>query len=298
MIVSVREAFANRSGSTNADASRAYTRVFLVETDDPQDGPVLVYSAGGLPDLGDGHPEDANAKVTSLRADQSEDPKFWDVTVEYSTETTDESGSQSTTQEDPLDRDSVIEWSFAQFQTIAEETINGDPIVNTAGDPFDPPLTKDDSRPVLTITRNEGGFDAARAIAFMDAVNEDAFFGAEPGQAKVANISARQQFQNGLTFYQVRYEFHFRREGWFPRVLNRGFRQLLPSFTEPVAITNVVVSTEDNTFKVSEAQVSAPVPLAEDGSRLPPGGVPVFVPLVGPGWEIYRVRNFADLNLP
>ena len=67
--------------------------------------------------------------------------------------------------QNPLLQPIDVKWSNRSQEIVADIDINGNPVVNTAGDPFDPPLMEDDPRPVLTIVRNEAIFNQARAVA-------------------------------------------------------------------------------------------------------------------------------------
>jgi hypothetical protein len=150
-----------------------------------------------------------------------DNPKLWVVRVEYDTEMPEE--------EDPFDRPPEYSWTFAQFQKVAALDINGNAIVNSAGQYFDPPIEIDDSRPVLTIVRNEIYFNPAIAIAYQDAINSEWFFGFAPGVVKVANISAVSQVEddypsagNKFYYWKVTYEFMMRRGGWTLQLLDQG----------------------------------------------------------------------------
>ena len=289
-VVNVQESIFQRSGSINNEAIQTYKRIFNVTTDDQADGPNVALNATGIPDVGDPHPDVSLALVESVNAKATSSPTVWSVEVQYSTETGNNSGTSPFEEENPLDRPSIIEWSFAQFQSPVEKDRFGNPVQNSAGDRFTG-LSMDDSRPVLRITRNEGGFSPARSIAFKDAINEDNFFGAEPGQAKCQNIGARSRFENGFQFFEVRYEFHFRREGWNIEVLDEGFRQIDPSFPDPIPITEVIVDASGT--KLTDTPVSVPAKLDGSGKRLAPGDDVVFLE-----FELYEPKNFADLNLP
>lgn len=290
-VTAVNETWRGRAHEINSSGNRSYTRTFDVLTDDRNTAQKEVRDAAGVPRVGDVYPDDLGATATRVSVEQ--DPGIfllWRVTVEYETVTGNQ--NQAAEDEDPLNRPAELEWSFAQFTKVADQDIDGNMITNSAGDPFDPPPEIDDSRPVLRIARNEAGFSAATAVEFMDAVNDDAFFGGQPGQVKVANISAVRQFENGIPFWRVVYEFHFRREGWSLQILDRGYRILVGGVPEPVVedVKNPGGGTE--TFQ----EVREPILL--NGAGLPKPSTPPPSPGVYLSFDVYKTKTFAVLGLP
>src|SRR5262249_46326548 len=140
---------------------------------------------------------DLGALCNSVTCEQNDDaPRRWVVTCEYGPPTV-EQGQQ---QENPLLRPAVLTWGFTQNSRAVWKDVNGTPIQNSAGDAFDPPPEIDDSRPVLTVTRNEAGFNPAIAIQYQDAVNSDQFLGFNAGVVKINGISSTSQSENGIAF--------------------------------------------------------------------------------------------------
>jgi hypothetical protein len=283
--------------------------VFLVKTDDNDDGPGLVLLAAGLPLIDDLHPEDSLAKVNSKSAAQVSsdprvwnvsDPRVWNVTVSYASDESNSSGTGSSDDPDPEARPAVIEWSFAQFQRVADKDLNGTPIVNSAFDQFDPPPLRDDSRPVLRITRIEAGFDPARALDFQDTVNADNFFGANPGQSKCASIGARSFFENDRQWFEVVYEFHFRRDGFQLSILDQGYRQIELDGGSTINVA-ILEEVREGSNPTDRRPISSPAPLNGAGVALDkpaPGTTPLPTAFTYLDFVIYEERNFADLGLP
>jgi hypothetical protein len=147
----------------------------------------------------------------------------------------------------------------------------------------------DESRPVLTIKRNEPSFVGTLAIAYQDAVNTDSFAGANAGQCKIFNISAEKHIEpwgpegaeEDVTYWSVTYEIHFRREGWHKDILDQG-RYEIESGDKLKAI-------EDS----EDRPVADPVLLDGSGKQLPAGEDPVFLP-----YHVYKRLPYAPLNLP
>lgn len=159
------------------------------------------------------------AKVSITRGDDN--PGIWEVACEYKTPETQDEDQQD---EDPLERDPEIEWSFAQFEEAVEKDRNGSALLNMLGRPFEG-VTRDAARAVVTITRYEESFSAATALQYANVVNMDDFIGAQPGQALMKPIRAKQIIEtrtdeNGEPvkryYWQVTYEIHFKLDpnGW------------------------------------------------------------------------------------
>lgn len=175
----------------------------------------------------------------------------------------------------PLNKPYEVNWSFAQFEREIEQDINGKAIANSAGDPFLLRLTRDDSRPILQVSRNEPSFNAQLAYWYRDVVNTDSFFGADAGQVNVSNISASRQFNTNIGFYwKVSYEFAFNAEGWKKKVLSQGLME-----KKNGKLQNVLVNG---------TPITEPVLLAQDGSKLQENGTPYILE-----YEVYNKAPFS-----
>lgn len=314
-----------RSGSDDDDNNREFVRAFFVLASSPTVGPIAVLATPGIPAIGvnyegdDASEIDIGAVVRRRNARQdSVAPQLWVVEVTYSVKPLTGNGGDPNkgdpTQQapNPLDRPAQWELSFQEFQRPVTEgylvndsdqllDAEGDPIaeedadtavavaiVNSAGDPYDPPPMRDDSRIVLVVTRNEPWpADATFARAYKDAVNSDTFFGVPPGFAKVKSIRARNAYEPQIgKFIQVTYEFTIREgnfdgDNWNLNLLDAGYNQLDGS-GDPVAIT------DKNGVAVSSPQ------------RL--NGTGVWLdnpddPSVYRRWRIYPRKPFAALGL-
>jgi hypothetical protein len=157
-------------------------------------------------------------KVTPVQDPQS--PYVWTVTAEYSTK----AGDQSRYDPNPLLRPPTIRWSSQKFQKDATQDIQGNPIVTSAGEAYDPPRPIDDSRMILTVVRNESSYDPGLAQLYTNATNFDVFFGALAGQCKCDSIQGELKFETGIYYWEVTYVFHFRTgtDSWVLALLDEG----------------------------------------------------------------------------
>lgn len=155
-------------------------------------------------------------RAKTITCKQNKDaPKMWEITVVYDNSVDPGQGSTN-----PLERQPIDEWDTEQYQRALEKDVNGRAIVTPAGQPFTPPLTFDDSRPILTYTRNEATYPQ-KILTHQDAINSDQFLIFPPKTAKV-NIRAMKRWENDVKFYEVKYTFHFRWDGWEREGLNSG----------------------------------------------------------------------------
>jgi hypothetical protein len=287
-VQSVTEKFDGRDHSVSDKGVRTYTRVFEATTNSNYTGPVAVRAAlfteFGI-ERGAAYSTDTESDTGCLckkiTPRQSDNPKVWEIRVEYDSETDDE-------EENPLDRPAVYAWSFQPATRAVWKDIDGHGILNSAGQYFDPPIEIDDSRPVLTVTRNEADFDPALAISYQDAVNDSDFLGFDAGQAKVANISATSQFENDVAYWQVQYEFHFRREGWELQILDQG------RYAKVGGKLVRIPEYDSAGNAIPNSHVADPVPLDGNGARLdsPTPATVEFLP-----FTVYEEKDFSAFNI-
>jgi hypothetical protein len=295
-IVSVKEIAGGKASDELEGGKRTYTRIFRVITDSGLASALAVGTASGLPQLGESYaaPDGAiDETVVCLKVNpqqDSENPQLWTVEIDY--------GSPTKTNEqqnpNPLLRPAIISHSFAKYQRACYKDINGKAIRNSANDWFDPCPEIDDSRPVVSITRNEPVFNAALAIQYQDAINSDAFLGAQPGQVKISGISARNATENNYSFWEVTYEFEFRREGWQLQLLSQG-RNYKWTDGSLLPIPKKGKKDDGTTYFQTGTQIDEPVPLGPGGSPLidPSPDNCFYIP-----FDVYKSMPFAPLGLP
>jgi hypothetical protein len=251
---------------------RTYRRHFRVLTNSYLDGPGTVLAGCGFALLdpyavdSESDPQSFILALSCQRVDG--DGLEWDLAVEY--------GPSEQPPEDPLDLPYEVSWSAAQYEEIVDRDTSNVAILNSAGDSFDPPIVRDQSRPVLLIVRNEATFSNATADLYRDKVNSDTFLGYAAGKVKVASITADRQYdQASDTFYwKVRYEFHIDRNGWQKKVHDAGFRARSGS-------TRTLIIIGGN-------PATSPVPLDGSGAALSATGTPVFL-----DFNVYETTAFS-----
>jgi len=191
----------------------------------------------------------------------------------------------------------TLKWSSEDVEFACTHDRDGKPILNKAGDPFDPPITIFLATPVATISRVEATFNPAWITIYKETVNDGAWMGF-PSESVLCKDITADQFHSpdhGYLF-TVNYKFAFRpsvlgsdgetviRAGWDAQVLNAGKRELRlrPPLVEP---TRVPIFIDD-------APVSDPVPL-DDNGQYDPEGEPNYL-----RFAIHPKKDFSFFNFP
>lgn len=251
MTVYFLEEDAGARTATNSRGVRTYTRAFKFRVDNQTDDAWEVGSHPDSPRIGQAFRDAWCISVTPACTDPW---KGWTVTAEYS--------SEREMNEDPTQDAMQIRVYTEQFQKPAVFDKNGEKIVNSAGDPFDPPLMMDDSRRVISLVRNVAAYPSW-VLSYQDAVNSDSFtvrgitYAAGVGKVQSVSISDG-QIRNGYQFYTLEVLIHLQKNGWILQPLDVGFRELDYAGTSLINILN----PGDN------ERPSAPVPLDGSGRAL------------------------------
>jgi hypothetical protein len=290
MAIIVREVHHSRGGSINDRGEVEYTRTFQAITSDLTIGPALIRLATGIPRRYDIYVDadgtiDTSAYCKSVEVSAGSEPFDWRVSCKYSSKL----GDPEQAEENPLLRPADIDWGNGKFTTVATRDRDGNAILNSAEEPFDPPVEREDIRLTLKISRNEAFYDANVQLDYFNTTNEDTWFGLFPGQAKCAGISASRKYEKGEFHWRVVYEFELLPAedattagvAWAKRLLDQGWYKLGASGKK-----------EQIVDKYSKP-LSAPRLLDGAGGELAIGGTPVFRT-----FYLYESRAFNDLNLP
>lgn len=281
-IISVAETSSARTSTIDDRFIRTYTRSFMVVTLGSNVSEYVVRIAPGIPRVWDAYVSadgaiDLGCYCRSVSCKQV-GPLNWEVTADYSSQVEDPDKQA----ENPLLRPADIKWSFAQYKRYITKDKNDDPIVNSAGLRFKEGIEVEDSRPVLSVTKNIEAFDINIALAYQNSINADAWWGVEPKVAKMQGIQASQEYENGVFFWRIQYEIHFNFETWVRKILDMGTMQKKGGKLENIT---------DRKGSI----VKDPWPLNEDGSAYAVDSTDEIRTLE---FDVYREVNFSDLNLP
>ena len=290
-IVTVKEMQGRRSGTKNALWQRTYTRVWRVITDNPTDGVLTVASAVDpitsvqIPSIGasynaGGSEVDHGAFIQDLAIDEeSEDGLSWLVKASYGPY------DASTFKSDPTQWPIKVTIGGDRYERVVLYDQAGNPILNSAGDAFEEPITIDESRTKIVVVRQElcSTFDLTLAESFRDTLNEALWNGFDPKTVKVGIIATGENqydTNNEVWYFSVTYPFEVNRDGWKKKLLDQGFayldgsgklRQLLGSDGHPL---------------------KEPTLLDGSGHQLASGGTPVYIEA-----DVYSAIDWNPLNI-
>ena len=173
-----------------------------------------------IPRYGEPHDTEPHAYVRNVvaRRRDGKEPKAWVVVVTYKSQ---QGGDLPEQPDDPLQRRPIWSWSDVSIREVYTVDELGVPVLNTAGDPYNPPLTRERRIPVLNLLYNAEFYSQAMATAFYTAVNTDAggFFtvvgyDVPDGVAKLMKFVGAPHYEGGRRFFKITVALHFKRFVW------------------------------------------------------------------------------------
>lgn len=265
MTTIVKELIENRTYKIDAQNQRTYTRSWRVEYTTKN---VIAHDAVDEVGVLIGDDYGILSKCIDISSEPESDGYSFIVSATFGKWENDQPTSN------PLSEPADIQWSFSQFSRVVDYDIYNNAILNSAGDPFQS-IEIDDSRPVLTVSKNEAAFLPLLAAQYKDAINGTPFLGAPVNTVKVASISSQRQRDQIYGFYwKTSYVFDFNLETWTKKILDQGLRAIQGGTVRPI---------KDE----AGGHVSSPVLLDGAGGKLPSGGTPVFL-----SKDVYKVLPF------
>jgi hypothetical protein len=305
-IVSISELSADREAAWSIRGGRTYTVDLDVTTDDDAIGPRAVilgvcstlslYPASPyrFPLTTTATETDPASFLQSARCRTNEEGLQHTVTLEFgpfdaSIEGAAVGASVNVWVMSPFEQRPAVKWGSRSEDFAVTHDRDGEPILNTVGDPFDPPIQVPVSTPVAVVTRVLKSFDPDWIAVFKDAVNDDTWLGFPAESVLCQDITAEPFYDADWGWlWTVTMEFAFRPSrvdmtahgividpGWAVQVLNAGLRAKLPGG----GVGQVLI---DN------APISSPVALKADGT---------YDSTADPYYLSFNVRRTADFDL-
>jgi len=229
--------------------SRFYSEAALL-----QNSVLFAGGAAGIPiPFVSTHPDDDRFLCKRLRGKQDRNaPLRWDVDAEYDTAPIDSEDSP----ESPLARPAKIRWSTVKYQKVRERDRNGEAIVNSAGDYFDPPVVVDVCRPAATVSKNLAAVPSS-VLEYPDHINNGTWtldgVTAEAGVAKLMTVSiGEEQIEADVIYRVFEYTVEFDPiDNWKGKYLNQGFyykdgsdrKRILDANSKPVVTPKLLSAT-------------------------------------------------------
>lgn len=286
MAVSVfKEGWRGVSGGGKA-SSGDRTRVFDVvatrsgTTDIVSD----IKADASCPKIGDAHPFVSGYYATDVQVRENGGPTKFLVTVPYAPRTAPAVPSN------PLSASPLVSWSSLETQEAIDKDEDGNQIGTSAGEPFDPPITRPTCDLVLDFTKNyaTGTVTPSWLYGWSYRVNSDALAGiAAVGEALILGVPTARLVpaQDGVSaYYSVNFRVALRvgqgANAWKRVLLDQGYR--------------INDGTGKLTTVVDEAgrPLNQPVLLDGSGGRLASGGTPVTR-----SFRVYKTAAFTSIGL-
>lgn len=289
---------------------RRYAVVYEVITNDPLDGVITVLNATvtgtaltfydliGATYMDQDGATDSGALCTDIHPQKNTgegDRITWEVRCEFASKARDPAQAI----EDPLLRPQEVQWEAAKYTKPVDkalarvaatplltpaDTENDVAPMSSSREKFLPPIERDQTRRVITVSRNVVYHDDGLASAYEDTVNSDDVtiksnvYAA--GTLKCDSVTGQTVYENGIEYVRQVITLHVSQDGWIVDKLDEGYGEIVSSKFRKITDGNGV-------------PLSAPVPLDGSGVKLATGGTPVFR-----RYRIYRKAAFSGLNLP
>lgn len=294
-VVSLVEYVEGRTGSETiqkvvagwARAERKYKRVFVVLTDDADDGPATVLAAAGLPTLGTAYStpseSDAGAFVQGRTPNQDPDnPLVWRVDIEYN------SHPVFDFNENPFLRAPIFTFSSERQERFVRVDRDGTAIQNSAKQPLDPPLSYMSIIPVIKITINKLSFSYPLVATIQDCINISTWQGFAP-RTVLASLEVKQLREGIYVGWTFDWILRVKYDGWNPtRVLDAGWYSLRGTAGSGSGAVGPQRLTQNR--DAWGQPLSQQSPLDGTGHQLPPNGIPVYLE-----FDFYRELEFNGL---
>jgi hypothetical protein len=296
-----------KTGSWNSNSGRSFTETVGIDLSDDTVGPKAIITASGF-HVGDTYrypltttatETDTHLFIQSLSvSNYSNDGCSCEMAVEFSPidPSKDDRGpiDPSTGIRNPFNAPAKVRWGSEDEEFAVTHDKNAVPILNKAGDPFDPPLTIPIPTAVITASLNQHYFDQTWITTYKGRVNNATWLGWPTGCVLCKDIRSDCDWNidvNGWV-WSVEYDFAIRSPivvsstniypGFAALVMNAGLRQKTAAGNRSPII-------------VQGAPVSTPWPLDSSGVMYAENSTtaPIYLP-----FDIYPQADFSVLGMP
>jgi hypothetical protein len=272
--------------------SFTFTRRWIVRVDSPSTSVVTISRAAGVK-FNDPHPEFSNHRAMEFDlTEESGDGMAWGLTVKYYVPPVEMTPSSST----GLPQDF---WSASGSTSTIPVYLdkNGDPIVNSAGDPLEGAEREaTDFSIVLTKVTADLSWSPL-AATYTQTVNSSTWNGSAPRTVKCMFRSANKKFltptdgsTDSFPYWESVWEFAYRAETWDYKPWDIGFNQRVTANgnpeESPTATRRAVILGAD------KRPVKSPVALRNGVAKTP--GLPPDALT----FRLYQERNFSIFGTP
>lgn len=194
-------------------------------------------------------------------------PLHYVLTAHYSSEPVGQSQNQ---EPNPLDKPVSIKWKTNKYNKAIYKDIDGNAILNSAGEYFDPPPEIEYFRWTCNVTKNVADVPSYIIdVGEGGPINESEFTiqglsvpeqVARITDMDISEVQYAQVNDEVIQYFTFAYAMEFRKEDWKLRLLDQGTRQL-----DPDDDTKRIAIKDDST---PPKEVKKPWPLDGEGGRL------------------------------
>lgn len=294
-VINIKEDWEKRTVGETLDEKTAI-RVFTVEFDEgdnPVIRPLLALLAStptlSVPQKGYHYPGDDFLRVVKRTVRPYQGPLVYEVTCNYLHRW----GERDESAEEPLMKKPEISWLSAVTNEPIDRDIEGKAVANSAGETFDPPITKEFNDLVLRYVRNERNFNHRRSSEYKGAISSDGFLGFAEGLVMCTVFDGQKIYDEKWgDYYQVTYEFQIRYDGWKRKIFDRGFGEYFGKKEDGSPDWREI--EDDKGHKISE-----PAFLNGNGKKLPGETNLVYYleNAVKLKFDLYRKKPFSALKI-
>lgn len=229
-----------RSGEGTARGEENHDDVILYDivAEDRSDAEIARDSDTGLkfPQVGDPHPDgDYRKRCLRSSVDRNGTGHHWIGRAEFAYPDNSVTARNPT---DPTKQKLRVSWDNNLISVPVDRDAEGNPILNSAHDPFSNPPSDDKPSRIVRCRRYERQYNIIQAIEYEDTENSDSWVvpgtggrHVKPGQAHCLYIRPTQEYATDTEFIEIEYAFEIRADGFKLRVKDHGFM----AFTTPAS---------------------------------------------------------------
>lgn len=281
--------------ATQDDTSAAETRIYLVETDNPNEPKASIVAATGVPIYAP-NPDDPNQLSQNYDiANYRDEPLQWLVRITFSSEATQDAPEDP----DPLNRAVQIKINRVAREDFIWQDINGNAITNINGEFFEdfPAITASGRR--IQFEKNFTNQASPSWVLTHENTLNDA-------DIKIKGVTYPEKtckmnmigitydlWENQIDYDKVEWEIEYRNEGWSVTVLERGYYENIA----PQGLRHIRIPFDDSTGTALDydnpkrKKVSSPWPLNALGEAVQNPNDPME--LTYATFEVYSTSDFT-----
>ena len=289
-----------RSGTIGSNSRISQT--YLIRTNSRDDDYFVVRDAieGEVGGFLASHPENIFYTRREIKVSASS-PLHWVVTVPWSTESISSQERERNDYPNPIDRTAKISVESRETQKYVTKDVEGNPIQNTAGEPFEP-IVADFTDVIINIRQNLPGYAASWLQAYNNSTNLNPVvitggngiltLDAGYGLIKGMSFSSLQQ-ENGYNFYEGNIQVHVTHDDtyqWKTVLVNEGFRYLDGTDLIHFFEKDESGTLQDGTGSTEEVRATNPKKLSLSGGAAADDAPPELLE-----FKIYRETDWSYL---